>query len=82
VAAFGPFYKFEENYRCPVRFEGWGKPAPDIFGYDSLQPLLLAVTLLNLMLKSFIERGGRVLYPDTNDEFALEDFATKNAGPP
>ena len=57
VATFGPIYKFEESYRCPIRFEGWGDPAPDIFGFDSLQAFLLAVTLLNSMLRRFIERG-------------------------
>src|SRR5450631_3811551 len=77
TATFGPIYKFEESYRCPIRFEGWGDPAPDIFGYDSLQAFLLAVTLLNLMLRRLIERGGRVLYPDTNDDVPLEIISVK-----
>jgi hypothetical protein len=72
TATFGPIYKFEESYRCPIHFDGWGDPAPDIFGYDSLQAFLLAVTLLNSMLRSLVERGGRVLYPDTDDDCPLE----------
>jgi len=75
--AFGPIYKFEESYRCPIRFEGWGDPAPDIFGYDSLQAFLLAVTLLNEMLRCLIENGGRVVYPDTEDDFPLETISVK-----
>jgi hypothetical protein len=75
TATFGPIYKEQDSYRCPIRFEGWGDPAPDIFGYDSLQAFLLAVTLLNSMLRRFTERGGRTLFPDTNDDFPLESIS-------
>ncbi len=72
TAQFGPIYHFEQSYRCPIRFVGWGESQRDIFGEDSLQAFLLAVTLVNSELQRFIDRGGRVLYPDTNDDFPLE----------
>lgn len=81
TATFGPIYRFEESYRCPIRFEGWGDPAPDIFGADSLQALLLAVTLLNCMLRRFILRGGHVLYPGTDDHYPLETISVEFDAP-
>jgi len=72
TASFGPIYQAGEDYRCPVRFFGWVDSPPDIHGIDSLQALLLAVNLSNSILKSLIERGGRVLYPDTDIDFPLE----------
>jgi hypothetical protein len=69
---FGPMHQADESYRCPVRFEGWGDQLPDIFGDDSLQAFLLGVKCMNSILKSFINRGGRVLFPDTDQDMPLE----------
>jgi hypothetical protein len=75
--SFGPIYQADGSYRCPVRFEGWGDQPPDIFGVDSLQALLLAVTCMNSVLRNFIYRGGRVLFPDTNEDVPLEIISTE-----
>jgi hypothetical protein len=69
---FGPIYELDNSFRCPVRFEGWGDQPRDIFGADSLQAFLLAVTYVNAALTSFINRGGRVLFPDTDQDMPLE----------
>jgi hypothetical protein len=76
---FGPIYHADGSYRCPVRFEGWGDQPPDIFGDDSLQAFLLAVTCMNSILRCFIARGGRVLFPDTNDDMPLEIISTEQS---
>lgn len=79
---FGPIYQADGSFRCPVHFEGWGDRPPDIFGADSLQAFLLAVTCMNSILRSFIDRGGRVLFPDTNDDMPLEIISTEESPKP
>jgi hypothetical protein len=74
TASFGPIYQSGRDYRCPVRFSGWGNSPPDIWGQDSLQAFLLAVNLVHSILHEFIERGGRVLYSDTDVDWDLEIF--------
>jgi len=74
TASFGPIYQSGRDYRCPVRFAGWGDSPPDIWGQDSLQAFLLAVALVHSILQSFIERGGRVLYLDSDQDFCFEKF--------
>jgi hypothetical protein len=34
---FGPVYGEGKDFRCPVKFIGWGDSPPDIWGVDSLQ---------------------------------------------
>jgi hypothetical protein len=77
TVSFGPIYQTGHAYRCPVRFIGWGNSPPDIWGQDSLQAFLLAVNLVHSILHSFIERGGRVLHLDSDEDQPLEVF--KNA---
>jgi len=76
-AGFGPIYQSGQDYRCPVRFSGWGNSPPDTQGHDSLQALLLAVNLVHSILHEFTKCGGRVLYRDTNVDYELDVF--KNA---
>jgi hypothetical protein len=71
---FGPIHGDGQNFRCPVRFHGWGDSPPDIRGYDSLQALVLAVTLVHSILDDFVRRGGRVLWPGTDDDYDLDQF--------
>ena len=70
----------ESDWRCPVTipFDG---PTRDIYGVDSWQALCLALSLVHSLLADFIQRGGKLYYPGTTDEFTLNDFphATGNA---
>jgi len=75
--SFGPIYQSGHDFRCPVRFSGWGDSPPDIWGHDSLQAFLLAVNLVHSILHEFMERGGRVLHLDSDVDYPLEIF--KNA---
>jgi hypothetical protein len=45
----------------------------NVGGYDSLQALSLAISLAHFHLREFLQSGGRLLYPDTGEEFALDD---------
>ncbi|EEF57608.1 DUF6968 family protein [Pedosphaera parvula] len=73
---FGPIYKKDRDFRCKIAFIGWGESPPDIWGADSLQALISAITLVHSMLHEFVVRGGRVLYPGTEIDFDLEGFLT------
>jgi hypothetical protein len=68
---FGPVRKLGESFRCRVRFHGWGNSPPDIWGYDSLEAVLLSITLVRSILAEFVRHGGRVLWPDTDMDYSL-----------
>ncbi len=74
---FGLPYPAGEDFRCPVRFKGWGNPPPDVWGIDSVHALLLAISLVHSLLAAFVERGGRIVYPGTDDDFNMADFRTQ-----
>ena len=71
---FGPIRGDGQDFHCPVRFHGWGDSPPDIWGYDSLQALVLAVSLVHSILDDFVRRGGRVLWPGTDNDYDLNEF--------
>jgi hypothetical protein len=73
---FGPIYPASKDFRCKVCFHGWGNSPPDICGYDSLQALLLAVDLVYGILADFIERGGRIFWPGTSEDYDLDAWRT------
>ena len=80
---FGPVRAEGQDFRCRVRFHGWGDSPPDIRGYDSLQALLLAVGLVRAILVDFVRHGGRLLWPGTSADYDLNAFAADRpkAGP-
>jgi hypothetical protein len=69
---FGPVRAVGQDFRCRVRFYGWGDSPPDIWGYDSLQALVLSVALVRSILTDFVRRGGRVLWPETDNDYSLD----------
>jgi len=76
---FGPIRAEGQDFRCRVRFHGWGDSPPDVWGYDSLQALLLAVELVHAILIDFVRHGGRVLRPGTSADYDLNDFVADRA---
>ena len=71
---FGPILNAGQDFHCRVRFHGWGDSPPDIWGGDSLQALVLAVSLVHSILADFVQRGGRILWPDTDTDYDLDEF--------
>ena len=45
----------------------------NVRGYDALQALSHAISLANFHLREFVVHGGRLMYPDSDDEFTLDD---------
>ena len=76
---FGPVRAFGQEFRCRVRFHGWGDSPPDIRGYDSLQALMLAVEFVRTVLVDYVRHGGRVVWPGTSNDYELDDFALRRA---
>lgn len=63
-----------ENWQCELSITPpLMHRAINVGGYDSMQALCLAISLAHFHLREFLESGGRLLYPDTGEEFTLED---------
>lgn len=76
TVTYGPVYRRDQLFFCPVRFAGWANPPPDIQGDDSLDALLQAVRLVHSILRHFREHGGRVLYASIDADYLLESIVT------
>jgi hypothetical protein len=73
---FGPVLPEGRDFRCRVRFHGWVESPPDIRGRDSLEAFLQAIGLVHGILHQFAQRGGRVLWPGTTNDYGLEHFVS------
>jgi hypothetical protein len=73
---FGPITPEGPDFCCRVRFHGWAESPMDIRGRDSLEAFLQAVGLVHGILHEFVQRGGRVLLPGTNNDYGLEHFVS------
>jgi hypothetical protein len=51
----------EHEWACPVEIAGFESRYADIRGDDSLQALVLAISLAWLRIRDFVEKGGVVL---------------------
>ena len=71
---FGPILPKGRDFCCRVRFHGWVESPPNIRGRDSLEAFLQAVGLVHGILDDFVRRGGRVLWPGTNNDYDLVHF--------
>jgi len=77
---FGPVRKQGRDFRCRVRYHGGFEDSPpEIWGYDSLQAFLLAVDLVHAMLVSFVQCGGRVVWPRTLKDYDLSGFLIQDS---
>ena len=65
------------NWLCSVGVTPFLHRSFDIGGYDSLQSLTLAITLAQQQLVDFVRAGGRLLYPESDDEFKLDETFLK-----
>jgi hypothetical protein len=73
---FGPIRGDGQDFHCRVRFHGWEDSTRDIWGYDTLQTLVLAMSLVHSLLNDFVQRGGRVLWPGTETDYDLDEFVS------
>ena len=70
----GPTYELGGTCRCKVTFDGWLESPPDIQGYDSLQAFMLAVQLIDSILREYVTRGVRVVWPGSDTDYDLDEF--------
>jgi len=72
VATIGrPYQRGPEEWACAVSLEGLHGKLAEMVGGSSLQALCLGVTLVRRLLSGFVEDGGKLFYPGTEDRFAL-----------
>jgi hypothetical protein len=71
---FGPLSQDGQDFKCKVAFDGWDQPSREIWGYDSLQAFLLAVQFSISILKLNVDRGQRIVWPNSDDDYCLDDW--------
>lgn len=62
-----------DDWACPVALPQLYNRLPDMHGVDSFQALCLASNLAITLLRSFKEKGGKLIYED-GIEFPLEAY--------
>lgn len=72
-----PYPVEEGNWACPVAIPGLYDKLRDIRGVDSFQALVLALSLARSLLEAFVEDGGRLLWPNTEEEAVLSELFWK-----
>ena len=60
-----------EEARCTVWLDGMQPPTP-VHGGSTLQALALALRLARTRLRHFVEDGGRVLYPEDDEDLDFD----------
>lgn len=71
IAVGRPFRNESGGASCPVRLEGLYPSLSDMTGQDELQALLLAVGLLERLLRAFVDEGGEVRFHDGGRDASL-----------
>ena len=66
-----PYQVPEGEWACPVNIRGLYDGLSDIHGEDALQALCLAASLVRSLLTSFVEGGGRIMFPNTDAAYDL-----------
>ena len=66
-----PFDDPKDDWKCPVAITLWDHRT-EIGGVDALQALCLAIRHARFLLTDFVDQGGKLLYPDSEDEFDLQ----------
>jgi len=61
-----------EAWICRVTMSAWDLDRP-VLGVDGFQCVIVATGLITLTLRSFRERGGRVLFAGTDDPLVIDD---------
>jgi hypothetical protein len=70
MAGVGTPYTVGPNeWACPVSLSGLHDQLSDVHGGSSLQALCLAASLLRQLLTYFVEDGGTLLHPATDEPF-------------
>jgi hypothetical protein len=73
-----PFPKGDPNdsWYCPVSITPLDHRVRNIGGYDAMQALCLAVRYATCHLAELVRQGGRLLFPDSDEDFDLDLMET------
>ena len=63
----------DRNWECQLSITPLMHRPLNVGGYDALQALCLAISLAHFHLREFLQAGGRLTYPDSGEEFTLDD---------
>ena len=69
-----PYQTSTGEWACPVKIRGLYNNLCDIHGQDSLQALCLATSLVRTLLNSFVEGGGRIMFPNSDYVYDLNSI--------
>lgn len=67
-----PYPMAREEWGCAVSVAGLHDELADIRGGSSLQALSLAIELTRQLLASFVEDGGKLMFPGGDHEFDIQ----------
>jgi len=70
-----PYPKGDVWY-CALTLQGLSGSPPDLWGRDSYGALLAALTLVRSVLSALVTAGGRIVFPSSDTDIELIDFAT------
>lgn len=73
-----PYEVGDGEWACPVDTDGLQGRHPDVRGTDSFQSLCLASSLVRLVLRDFVAKGGKVLHEDRTEVTLAAVFGTTN----
>lgn len=77
-----PYKTPQGSWACPVAMRGMYRRLADIQGEDSLQSLCLAATLVRTLLTYFVKDGGKIFFPNSDNEYNLDaTFGQVGTGP-
>lgn len=65
-----PYQTSPQGLACPIRLDGLCS-LDKVYGANLLQALCLGTALLRSLLTNFIEKGGRLYYPYTDQDFDI-----------
>jgi uncharacterized protein DUF6968 len=74
VAIGHPFHTPEGDWGCPVTISGLHEGIATIYGLDSFQAICLAITFVRNRLASFLADRGRIVLPETGEEFPIDAY--------
>jgi hypothetical protein len=69
-----PYQISQDEWACAVRLSGLHENLRDIHAADSWQALQLAAQFLRKLLEYFVEEGGRLYWPSSDEKISLQEL--------
>ncbi len=69
-----PYEVDEVQWSCPVSLKGLDNKLDHVSGIDSLQALMLALSLIRVLVEDFVEKGGNIFWFDDSKPASVEEL--------